>query len=77
MKRIVSFILGLFLCSQAAIADELLTLDSFLLQVRAQNLGLKVEAAKSDAAASRAAGIKIPPPMVVRNRMNIADRVKA
>ena len=73
MKRIVSFILGLLLFSHAAIADELLTLESFLLQVRAQNLGLKVEAAKSDAAASRAAGIKIPPPMVGLNRMNMAD----
>jgi len=73
MKRIASFILSLLLLSHTAIAEEPLTLDSFLAQVKAQNLGLKVESAKADAAEARAAGIKLPPPMVGLNRMSMAD----
>lgn len=72
MKRIAASILSLFLLSQSVIAEELLTLGSFLSQVKMQNLGLKVEAAKADAAEARAAGIKLPPPMVGFNRMNMA-----
>lgn len=73
MKRIVAPILSLLFLSHSALAEEVLTLDSFLAQVKAQNLGLKVEAAKADAAEARAAGIKLPPPMVGLNRMNMAD----
>lgn len=72
MKRIAASILSLFLLSQSVIAEELLTLGSFLSQVKMQNLGLKVEAAKADAAEARAAGVKLPPPMVGFNRMNMA-----
>lgn len=49
---------------QSAYAQDVLTLDGFLSQVRAQNLELKVEVAKKEAANARASGLKLPPPMV-------------
>jgi len=73
MKRIVAPIVCLLLLNQSALAEEPITLESFLIQVKAQNLGLKVETAKADAASARAVGINIPPPMVGINRMNMAD----
>lgn len=73
MKRFATPILSLLLLSHAALAEESLALDSFLAQVKAQNLELKVESAKADAAEARAAGIKLPPPMVGVNRMNMED----
>jgi outer membrane protein TolC len=65
--------LGLLVLSHGALAQESLTLDAFLMQVKQRNLELKVESAKADAAESRATGIKLPPPMVGINRMNMAD----
>lgn len=52
------------------LAQDALTLDSFLAQVKAQNLGLKVESAKVEAASARAVGINLPPPMVGYIQMN-------
>lgn len=54
-----------------AFADETLTLDNFLSKVREQNLGLKVEAAKADAANAKAVGFDIPPPMVGLTQMKM------
>lgn len=73
MKRILAFIICLLVLDVPAFAQESLTLDSFLSQVRSQNLGLKVESAKADAASARAAGVNLPPPMVGINRMNMDD----
>lgn len=73
MKRIAAPIVCLLILSQPAFAEEPITLESFLIKVKAQNLGLKVEAAKADAASARAVGVNIPPPMVGLNRMSMAD----
>lgn len=69
MKRFALIIL-LILFSGPVLAQETLSLDSFLNQVRAKNLGLKVESAKADAADARSAGFKLPPPMVGVIQMN-------
>lgn len=73
MKRIAAFTICLLVLDLPAFAQESLTLDSFLSQVRSQNLGLKVESAKADAASARAVGVNLPPPMVGINRMNMDD----
>ena len=73
MKRILAFTICFLALYPPAFAQESLTLDSFLSQVKSQNLGLKVEAAKADAASARAVGVNLPPPMVGINRMNMDD----
>lgn len=55
--------------SGSAFAGERITFDAFLGMVRDQNLGLKVEAAKSEASRENAKGLAIPPPMVGYMRM--------
>lgn len=47
-----------------ASAETKMSLDDFLKAVRAENLSLKTETAKEDAASARATGIALPPPMV-------------
>ncbi|MGE3757697.1 MAG: TolC family protein [Pseudobdellovibrionaceae bacterium] len=73
MKRVHFSILSFLILSRVAFAEPALTLDVFLSQVKQSNLELKVESAKAEAAESRAAGIKLPPPMVGINRMKMAD----
>ncbi|MEK7071068.1 MAG: hypothetical protein AAB966_04635, partial [Patescibacteria group bacterium] len=46
-----------------------MSLEAFLNKVREQNLDLKVESAKSEAAQANAVGLAIPPPMVGVNQM--------
>lgn len=71
MKTLGLFIVFFLVLERpAAHADEVLTLDDFLSQVRAQNLGLKVEAAKKDSASARAVGLNLPAPMVGLIQMN-------
>lgn len=53
-----------FAFSAPAVAGPSLTLESFLSQVREQNLGIKVESAKAEAASARAVGVALPAPMV-------------
>lgn len=65
---------SLFLAlSQTSGAEEPLTLEAFLAQVKAENLGLKVESAKADAASARAVGLNIPPPMAGYIDMKMDD----
>lgn len=52
-----------------ALAQDRLTLDQFLAQVRDANLDLKIESAKLDASQANARGARIPPPMVGYMRM--------
>lgn len=73
MRRTAALFPFLLLLSYAARAEETLTQESFLAQVKAQNLGIKVEAAKTDAAEARGAGINLPPPMAGINRMKMED----
>lgn len=54
-------------------AEQILTLDGFLAQVRDQNLGLKVEAAKTQAMEAKAVGFSLPAPMVGFNKMDMQD----
>lgn len=71
MKTLGLFIVFFLLLQKLpAHAEEALTLDGFLAQVRAQNLGLKVEAAKRDSASARAVGLNLPAPMVGLIQMN-------
>lgn len=74
MKRLVFSTFSLFLAlSQTSGAEEPLTLEAFLAQVKAENLGLKVESAKADAASARAVGLNIPPPMAGYIDMKMDD----
>ncbi|MGE4130539.1 MAG: TolC family protein [Bdellovibrionales bacterium] len=71
MKRLGFLMIALLVAPGAKVlAQDALTLDSFLAQVKAQNLGLKVESAKVEAASARAVGINLPPPMVGYIQMN-------
>ncbi|MGE0527890.1 MAG: TolC family protein [Bdellovibrionales bacterium] len=71
MKRVVFFSIAvLFLLNNPAFAQDTLTFESFLGQVRSQNLGLKIESAKADAASARAVGLSLPPPMIGAIQMN-------
>lgn len=71
MKRLGLLMIALLVAPGAKVlAQDALTLDLFLAQVRAQNLGLKVESAKVEAASARAVGINLPPPMVGYIQMN-------
>lgn len=72
MNRIsFSIIFSILTTIPPAFADEALTLDNFLSKVRGQNLGLKVESAKADAANAKAVGFDIPPPMVGLTQMKM------
>lgn len=73
MNRIALFTI-MFVCllNRPVLAQETLTLESFLEQVKAQNLSLKVESAKVDAADARAVGLNLPPPMAGVIQMNEA-----
>jgi outer membrane protein TolC len=71
MKRLALPLFALMvLLTNRALAEEPLALESFLAQVKTQNLGLKVESAKADAASARAVGLNIPPPMAGIIQMN-------
>lgn len=71
MKRLGLLMIALLVAPGAKVlAQDALTLDLFLAQVRAQNLGLKVESAKVEAASARAVGINLPPPLVGYIQMN-------
>lgn len=70
MKRTIAAFLALLIFSTVAWAEERLTLDVFLNEVKAGNLALKVEQAKTEAANARATGVSIPPPIVGIIRMN-------
>lgn len=50
-------------------AEDRISLDSFLGEVRAQNLSLKVSSAQTEAAKANAVGISLPPPMVALTQM--------
>lgn len=52
-------------------AQERMSLDSFLQKVRTENLSIKIETLKADAASAKSAGVQIPPPMVSVNQMNM------
>lgn len=59
-------------------ADEVLSLEDFIHQVREQNLRLKAESAKTDAMDAKAIGVNLPPPMVGIVQMTMKeDRSKA
>ncbi|MGE3680189.1 MAG: TolC family protein [Bdellovibrionales bacterium] len=70
MKRTVCiFSILLFVSPLAAFAQERMSLEAFLNKVREQNLDLKVESAKSEAAQANAVGLAIPPPMAGVSQM--------
>jgi outer membrane protein TolC len=72
MSRICfSVLIALLAIATPALADESLTLENFLSQVREQNLDLKVETAKLNAATAKAVGYNIPPPSVGFIQMNM------
>lgn len=78
MKQLVCSTFVLFLIvGQQLKAEEALTLESFLAQVKEQNLDLKVESAKVDAANARAIGLSIPPPTAGYIDMKMADGTSA
>lgn len=68
MKRFrylpIQIILSLAPLIQAAAEERTLTLDQYLSEVRSQSPDLIVEKANVEAAAARASGVRIPPPMV-------------
>ena len=59
----------LLLITIPAQANDTMSLKAFLEKVREQNLDLKIEAAKSNAADAKAMGIHIPPPMAAVTQM--------
>lgn len=71
MKRLGLLVITLlFAFGPKIFAQDVLTLDSFIVQVKNQNLGLKRESAKVEAANARAIGINLPPPMAGYIQMN-------
>ncbi len=56
--------MGFLFLTQFSYGQERLTLETFIERVRSQNLGLKIESAKSQAADSKSMGLGITPPMV-------------
>ncbi len=70
------FLLLSAIISQSAYAEKL-SLVAFLERTRAQNLDLKIEAARSDAADAKSIGINLPPPMVGINEMKESNGNKA
>ncbi len=62
-----------FVISQASMAQDKMSLNTFLAKVKEQNLDLKVEVFKSDATQAKAIGLSIPPPMVGINQMQMKD----
>lgn len=61
--------LSLTSVSISAHAEDHLSLDRFLTEVREQNLGLKVNTALVEASKANAVGINLPPPMVALTQM--------
>lgn len=74
-------ILGLFVISllftSKLYAQEQLALPQFLKMIQEQNLDLKVDQAKLEAAQARSKGLSIPPPMVSFNQMTMDSGMKA
>lgn len=71
MNRPYFWIVVFFIIPQALMAQERMSLDSFLQKVRTENLSIKIETLKADAASAKSAGVQIPPPMVSVNQMNM------
>ena len=70
VSRFIILLLSfLVLISSAAWAEEL-SLVTFLVKVKNQNLDLKIEDTKVDGAAAKAGGLKIPPPMLGVTQLN-------
>lgn len=70
MVRTPLYIAFLLLIPIVALAQESLTLEGFLSEVRSRNLGLKVESTKTDAAKARAVGFSLPAPTIGLIQMN-------
>ena len=78
MRRVLSaVILVSLLPLNNAAAQGRMTLTDFLDLARRQNLDLKIEQAKSDAAQSKAIGVAIPPPMLSVSQMKAIDGSQA
>lgn len=69
------FILSLSLASNVY-ANEQVSLPQFLKMIQEQNLDLKVDQAKLEAAQARSKGLSIPPPMVSFNQMTMDSGMK-
>lgn len=68
MGRILSAIACLLL-APLSFAAEQVSLSSYLTKVRENNLGLKIEGSKANAADARSTGLAIPPPMIAYAQM--------
>ena len=63
-SQLFTFVLGVLILSCQAVAADQLSYENFLKAALEQNLGLKIEVARSEAARSNAKSVNIPPPMV-------------
>lgn len=67
--RFISIVVFTLALTPRALAQNRLTYEQFLNAALEKNLGLKIESAKSEAAASNSRSLNIPPPMVGYMRM--------
>lgn len=70
MKHLI-FLLPFLFIGVKTQAQETMSLVGYLNKVRAENLDLKIESSKSDAAGANSVGLAIPPPMIGVNLMNM------
>lgn len=69
MRRLSITFSVLIFCALSAMADESMSLDSFLTRIQEQNIDLKIENAKVASTEANSVGLALPPPMVGLNQM--------
>lgn len=77
MKRLSIVFSILILLALSALADDRMSLDSFLTRVQEQSIDLKVESAKVASSEAKSVGIALPPPMVGFSQMREESGSKA
>lgn len=67
-------LISVFFLSLSTAAETKLSLDDFLRTVKSENLNLRTEVAKEEAADAKATGIDLPPPMIGAIQMKEKNR---